>query len=130
MIVVDASAIVSAITDRSMPSLVQRLETERYLHAPYLIDVEVTQTLRRLARSGRLAVDRASDARVDYVNLRIRRYRHVPLLARVWELRDALTAYDAAYIALAEILDAPLVTCDARLASAPGHDADVQVFGP
>ncbi len=130
MIVVDASAIVSAITDRSVPSLVRRLETERYLHAPYLIDVEVTQTLRGLARSGQLAVDRASDARVDYVNLRIRRYRHVPLLGRVWELRDALTAYDAAYVALAEILGAPLVTCDARLARAPGHDADVQVFGP
>ncbi len=128
MIVVDASAIVSALTDRSVPSLVERLRTERYLHAPHLIDVEVTQALRRLARTGRLSVDRASDARVDYVNLRIRRYRHVPLLGRVWELRDAMTAYDAAYIALAEILRAPLVTCDAHLARASGHEAEIMVF--
>jgi len=129
MIVVDASAIVAAIADRSVPNLVQKLQTERYLHAPYLIDMEVTQSLRRMARSGRLTVDRASDARVDYVNLRIRRYRHVPLLERVWELRNTLTAYDAAYVALAEILGAPLVTCDARLARAQGHEAEIRVFG-
>jgi len=129
MIVVDASAIVAAIADRSVPNLVQELQTERYLHAPYLIDMEVTQSLRRMARSGRLTVDRASDARVDYVNLRIRRYRHVPLLERVWELRNTLTAYDAAYVALAEILGAPLVTCDARLARAQGHEAEIRVFG-
>jgi predicted nucleic acid-binding protein len=130
MIVVDTSAVVSALTDRAMPRLVERLEAERYLHAPYLIDVEVVQVLRRLARAGELSVDRAADARVDYEGLRFRRYRHVPLLERIWELRDALTAYDACFVALAEVLAAPLVTCDAHVARATGHEAEVELFVP
>lgn len=130
MIIVDSSAVVSVLTDRATSGLLDRLGTERSLHAPYVIDVEVTHALRRLARMGRLSDDRAADARVDFTSLRLRRYRHVPLLERTWELRHALSAYDGVYVALAEALGAPLVTCDARLARATGHEAKVELFAP
>jgi predicted nucleic acid-binding protein len=74
--------------------------------------------------------DRASDARIDAADPRITRYPHVPLLGRAWELRDSLGVYDAVYVALAELLEAPRVTCDERLARAGGHDADVELFAP
>jgi len=130
VIIVDASAVVSILTDRATPGLLDRLGAERSLHAPYVIDVEVTHALRRLARLGRLTEDRAADARVDFTRLRLRRYRHVPLLERTWELRHALSAYDGVYVALAEVLGVPLVTCDGRLARAPGHDAEIELYAP
>jgi predicted nucleic acid-binding protein len=130
VIIVDSSAVVSVLTDRATSGLLDRLVTERSLHAPDVIDVEVTHALRRLARMGRLSDDRAADARVDFTSLRLRRYRHVPLLERTWELRHALSAYDGVYVALAEALGAPLVTCDARLARATGHEAKVELFAP
>ena len=98
------------------------------LHAPHLLDVEVTQTLRRYAAAGILAVARAEEALQDLRDLRIRRYPHLLFLRRVWELRDNLTSYDALYVALAETLDATLVTCDRKIASAPGHQARVEVI--
>lgn len=131
MIVVDASAIVNAITHaRPDPSITQRLRGDGDLHAPHLVDVEVTHALRRLVASGKLSCDRASDARVDAANLLIMRYPHLALLERAWELRDNLTVYDAVYVALAEFLQAPLVTCDAHLAQAPGHFAEIELFAP
>ncbi len=88
--------------------------------APELIDVEVVSVLRRLFLAGNLDARRADLALVDLIELPLQRVPHRPLLARCWELRDNVTPYDAAYIALAEILDAVLVTADARMSKAPG----------
>jgi len=130
MIVVDTSAVIAALLDPAPPAgLVDRLAGAE-LHAPHLIDVEMLHALRRLLTVGVIEVDRADEVRRDYDDLLIRRYPHTPLGDRVWALRDNLTAYDAAFVALAEALGAPLVTCDARLAGAPGHGADVALFAP
>jgi predicted nucleic acid-binding protein len=97
------------------------------LHAPHLLDVEVAQVLRRYVRDNTITVQRGQEALDDLGDLALRRYPHDFLLLRIWELRATLTAYDAAYVALAELLDAPLLTCDGKIASAPGHDANVEV---
>lgn len=129
MIVVDASAVIDVLVpERADPTLTERLRGDGNLHAPHLVDVEVTHALRRLVASGELSSDRASDARVDAAELRIQRYPHRPLLERAWELRNYLSVYDAVYVALAELLEAPLVTCDARLAPASGHTAAIELF--
>lgn len=99
------------------------------MHAPHLIDVEVTHALRGLVVRGELSDDRASDARTDFNDLTIARYPHLPLSNRMWELRENLTAHDAAFVALAEVLGIPLITCDSRLARSPGHHAEIEVFG-
>jgi predicted nucleic acid-binding protein len=98
------------------------------LHAPHLLDVEVAQVLRRYAAAGELTPERGREALMDLADFPVYRYPHDVLLPRIWELRHNLTAYDAAYMALAETLAAPLVTCDARLGSAPRHRAKVEVF--
>ena len=90
--------------------------------------MEVTQVFRRHVARGAITVSRAEEALQDLLDLRVRRYPHVLFLWRVWELRDNLTAYDALYVALAETLDATLLTCDRKLASAPGHHARVEVI--
>lgn len=129
MLVVDTSAVVEALAGRSpAPALIERLVTDGDLHAPHLIDVELLHVLRRLVGAGHLASDRAEDARSDFAELRITRYGHEPLADRMWQLRDNLTAYDAAFISLAESLGVPLMTCDARLAGAPGTHAVIEVF--
>jgi len=97
------------------------------LHAPHLIDVEVAQVLRRYASTGDIQPSRAQQALEDLGDLPIVRYSHQLFLARIWDLRENITAYDAAYIALAEALPAPLATCDRRLANAPGHRAVVEL---
>ena len=131
MIVVDASAIVESLAlENRAPELSERMTSDGDLHAPHLVDVEVTHALRRLVASGALSEDRASDARADAANLLIMRYPHLALLERAWERRGNLTVFVAVYVALAELLQAPLVTCDARLASAPGHDAVIELFAP
>ena len=130
MIVVDASAVVDLIAPRTPdPELSGRVAGQD-LHAPHVLDVEVLSALRRFVRRGTMTSDRAADARVDLVATAIVRYPHAPLLDRAWELRDGITAYDAVYIALAELLDAPLVTCDARLAHSSGHGAEIELFEP
>jgi predicted nucleic acid-binding protein len=93
-----------------------------------LLDVEFVQVLRRLVREGTLAPRRAVEAIEDMAALRIARYPPVLLLQRIWRLRQNLTAYDAAYVALAEELQAPLITRDRRIAAAPGHTAAIEVF--
>ena len=130
MIVLDASAAVEWLLQTPSGALVARrvLSSKQTLHAPHLLDVEVTQTLRRFAAVGALALSRAEEALQDLADLRVSRYPHVLFLRRVWELRDNLTAYDALYAALAETLDATLLTCDRKIASAPGHHARVEVI--
>ena len=129
MIVIDASAVVDLLaSERPDPRLRDRVSLDGDLHAPHVVDVEIAQALRRLAAAGRLTGDRAADARADSAALLIVRYPHLALVERAWELRENLSIYDGVYVALAELLETPLVTCDARLAAAPGHDAVVEVF--
>ena len=129
MLVVDTSAVLAALLARPPASdLVDRLSGDPELHAPHLIDVEFLHALRRLVAGGSLTEDRAADALQDFERLSIVRYPHHPLIARIWELRHNLTAYDAAFVGLAEALGVPLITCDARLAAAPGHGARIELF--
>ena len=100
------------------------------LHAPHLVDVEVANGLRRAVATGLIGTDRALDALVDLDAMPIVRYPHGELLGRAWELRDKLSVYDAVYVTLAELLGAPLLTCDRRLARAPGILASVELFEP
>lgn len=97
------------------------------LHAPHLLDVEVAQVIRRYALSGEIDRARGGLALADLADLPLRRYPHDFLLPRIWDLRNNLTAYDAAYVALAEALDAPLLTRDRRLAAAAGHRARIEL---
>ena len=129
MLVVDTSAVVGALVGRPpVGAVLDRLAADGDLSAPHLLDVEFLHALRRLVRTGELGEDRAADARGDFAALAIARYEHTVVADRVWELRHGLTAYDATFVALAELLEVPLVTCDARLARAPGHHATVELF--
>lgn len=101
------------------------LAPDETLHAPHLLDAELTQVLRRLEQAGTVSTPRAEEALADFRDLRIVRHAHGALLSRVWDLRANLSAYDALYIALAEGLEAPIVTTDRRLERAPGHAARV-----
>ena len=103
-----------------------RLGVDGDLQAPHLLDVELLHTL--LVIVGRLSEARAADARTDFADLTIVRYEHAVMADRIWELRHNLTAYDATFVALSELLGVPLITCDARLANAPGNDAQVELF--
>jgi predicted nucleic acid-binding protein len=117
VIVADASAVVDLLLDRPNGVALQRaLARHPVAHAPHLIDPEVLQALRRLMLHGGLAERRAREAIDDFVALPIVRHAHVPLHDRVWALRDRFTAYDAAYVALAELFEAEFVTTDAALA--------------
>lgn len=128
LVVVDASAALNALlSGPSAADLSRRLAGEVELHAPHLIDIEVLHALRRMVRLGRLTEDRAADVRADLATLTLTRYPHEPLGDRIWELRASLTAYDAAYVALAELLGAVLVTCDAALAAASPSNARIEV---
>jgi len=130
VIVVDASALLEFLLQTPLGSRVEaRLFRDRdELHSPHLADVEVTQGLRRLVRTGEVSPGRAAEAIADLVDLDLHRHPHLDLLTRAWTLRDNVTAYDAMYIALAEALDASIVTCDAPLAKAPGHRARIDVI--
>jgi predicted nucleic acid-binding protein len=97
------------------------------LHAPHLLDVEVAQVIRRYAANGEIDSDRGRAAVADLADFPLHRYPHDVLLPRIWELRNNLTAYDAVYVALAEALDAPLLTRDRRLAAAAGHDVRIRL---
>ncbi len=128
MIVVDASAVVAALAGPPDPDLVLRLAEADVWHAPHLLDTEILHVLRRLVITGGLTAHRAAGVRERFAGLTVDRHPHGPLSERVWELRHNLSAYDATYVALAEILDLPLVTCDGRLARAPGHRARIESF--
>jgi predicted nucleic acid-binding protein len=92
-----------------------------------LLDIEVAQVIRRYAAGGEIDGERGRAVLTDLADLPLRRYPHDFLLSRVWELRNNLTAYDAVYVALAEVLDASLLTRDRRLAAATGHHAKVEL---
>lgn len=130
MIVVDASAVLEVLLQTAAAAAVEaRLFSGATLHAPHLLDLEVAQVLRRYERAGELSAVRGQEALRDLEAFRIERYPHHIFLPRVWALRSNATAYDACYLALAEALDAPLLTRDRRLASVPGHGAVVEVAG-
>lgn len=129
MLVVDTSAILDAIAAyEAAPGLVARLSNDGDLHAPHLIDIEFLHALRGMMMRDEITAERTTDARTDFAETALIRYPHEPLSDRIWELRHNLSAYDAAFVALAETLEAPLVTCDARLASAGGHGAQIELF--
>jgi predicted nucleic acid-binding protein len=129
MIVVDASALLEALLRTPAASAVElRLfEPLQTLHAPHLLDVEVAQVVRRYAANGELDAGRGRMALDDLADLPLHRYPHDFLLPRVWDLRNNLTAHDAMYVALAEVLDAPLLTRDKRLAASAGHHARIEL---
>jgi predicted nucleic acid-binding protein len=130
MIVLDASAAIDWLLQTPAGKRIeQRIFVRREtLHTVHLLDVEFVQVLRRLVRNGTLASRRAEEAVEDLGALNIARYPPVVLLKRIWRLRQNLSAYDAAYVALAEQLNAPLITRDRRIATAPGHLASIEVF--
>lgn len=125
MIVVDASVAVEILLPTHFGQRFRDRIFREERHAPHLIDIEFASGLRRLVRMGGLDKDIARRAIETMQNWNMQRHEHWNLLPRVWELRDSASAYDAAYIALAEGLDAPLVTCDAKLARAHGHTARI-----
>ncbi len=130
MIVLDASAAVDWLLQTAAG---QRIEQRIFarpesLHAPHLLDLEAEQVLRRLVRNQVIPPRRADEAIVDLLDLRITRYPHFAFLPRIWHYRHHLSAYDAAYVALAEALDATLITRDARLAAAPNHAATIELL--
>lgn len=129
MIVLDASAVVELLLGTPAGRRVARrvADEEESLHAPHLLDLEVAQVLRRYVAASVLTAKEAEHALDELTSLDLARYPHDVLLARVWQLRRNATAYDAAYLALAEALSAPLLTCDAKLIGIPGSRATVQL---
>ena len=131
MIVIDASAEIAVLlsaeadAERIRGRVASPGET---LHVPHLFEIEVLHALRSLTFRGTVSPERARLALDRLRDTRFVRYPHTTLVERIWDLRENLTAYDAAYIALAEALNAPLVTTDARLARAPGIHAAVEVY--
>lgn len=130
MIVVDASAIIDYLTRTdAFERIRERVDAPgEDLHAPHVLDLEVVHGLRRMTLRRTLEASRAEEALHDFAGLRVSRYPHTAFLTRIWELRANMTAFDAAYVALAEALDAPLLTTDGRLARAPAHRATIELI--
>ena len=130
MIVVDASILAPALADDNSDGDAARAGLRgQALAAPELIDLEVASVWRRQVKAGQLEARRADLAVADLLALPLQRIAHRQLLTRCWELRENLTTYDAAYVALAELLDVVLVTGDKRLSRSPGLRCRVQVIG-
>ncbi len=121
MIVADASALIDLLLNRAgAAATIEAIGERRAIQAPHLVETEVLHALRRWVTQGQLEARRAQAALEDLGDLPLVHHAHAPLRERVWSLRDRLTAYDATYVALAEALDATLVTADGRLARAAG----------
>lgn len=127
MIVVDSSAMLEVLLRSPRTPEIEKyiFVSNESLHAPHLLDLEVVQVLRRYCVSGEMSAARAQEAIVDLLNFPITRYPHDIFIDRIWDLRNNITAYDAAFVALAESLPAPLLTCDSKLAAASGHRAKI-----
>jgi predicted nucleic acid-binding protein len=132
VIVLDASALVELLLNTAAGRTIATRIADPALsmHVPHLADIEVTQALRRYAKDGELNAADAAVALEDLRSLDLERHAHEPLLDRVWALRQNLSAYDAVYVALAEALDTVLLTCDGRLAGAPGVARRVELVKP
>ena len=130
MIVVDASALLQVLLRTPTTNAVEdRLVASRQtLYVPHVLDVEIAQVIGRYAAKGALGGERGREALADLADLPMRRYPHDFLLPRIWDLRNNLTAYDVAYVALAEVLEVPLVTRDRRLAATAGHHAQIDLL--
>jgi predicted nucleic acid-binding protein len=132
MPVIDASVVVTVLADTEhAPWAETQLSTggaNRSLWVPHLIDAEVGQALRRRVAAGRLGEGKAYAALRDLVRMPLRRIDHIDLIHRAWEMRHFLSFYDSLYVALAEVLDVPLVTLDRRLARAVGDATEVTVL--
>jgi len=129
LIVIDASAVIELLLNSSAGTRVaDRVFVEgESLHAPHLLDIEITQVLRRYVRSKEMTAERAFQALEDFRDLPLHRYAHFDFMSRIWELRASLTAYDAAYVSLAEALDSTLLTCDVKLRTSYGHTARIKL---
>ena len=130
MIVLDASVVIELLlwTSKAQYFYPRVLDPQESRHAPELLDVEVAQVIRRYSLAGEIDDRRGQQLLTDLMDLPVERYGHTILLQRIWQLRTNLTVYDAVYVALAEALDAPLLTCDERLAAAPGHGATIELL--
>jgi predicted nucleic acid-binding protein len=130
LIVLDASALLELVLATSAgKKLAVRLDSpSESMHVPHLVDLEILNVLRRELRAGRIDAHRAVTALRHLAELDLDRHPHETLLPRVWAMRSNLSAYDAAYVALAEALDCPLLTRDARLARSPGMRCRVEVL--
>jgi len=130
LIVVDSSAVLEVLLRSQTGLEIEKriFSPQETLYAPHLLDLEVAQVLRRYCASGEMDAERGREAVRDLADIPINRYPHDVFLPRIWELRPNMTAYDAAYVALAETLPAPLLTRDTRLASAPGHAAIIELI--
>ena len=130
MIVIDASALLEFLLQTSLGARVEArlFRGEDEFHVPHLVDVEVVQGLRRLVRIGEVAPGRADEALADLTDLDLHRHAHLDLLTRAWKLRENISAYDAMYVALAEAIEAPMVTCDGPLGKTAGHRARIEVI--
>lgn len=130
MIVVDASVLIEHLVKTSISDAIgaRFAEHGESLHAPYLIDIEVAQIIRKFVTRGQLDPARGKLAIENLAEFRITRYPHNTLLPRIWELRHNFTAYDAAYIALAEALSAPLLTRDTGLLTTNVHRAEIELI--
>ena len=131
MIVVDASALLELLLQTTLGARVEArlFRGDDELHAPHLVDVEIVQGLRRLVRTGEVSSGRADEVITDLTDFDLHRHTHVDFLHRAWKLRESISAYDAMYVALAEAIGAPIVTCDGPLAKAPGHHVRIEVIG-
>ncbi len=129
-VVIDASALTDYLLGTAVgPAVTQVIVNhDADLHAPALCDVEVAAVLRRALRAGVLSEERAADAVIDLVDFPLTRYAHTALLGRILQLRENLTAYDATYVALAEELEARLLTTDAHLGRAASAHLGLDVL--
>lgn len=131
MIVVDASVIVELLRQGPLSTACEsRLVSRHPWHAPHVLDLEVAQVLRRQVLAGEMSDARGGEAMALIRDMPIRRWPHDPLISRIWALRHNVTAYDAAYLALAEALEVPMVTFDGRLARSPSHYAVIDFVDP
>lgn len=130
MIVLDASAALELLLNTTSGRLIAREinNRETTLHVPHLIDLEIVQVLRRYVLSGEIQESRAVIAINHWLGLDVSRYPHEPFVTTIWQYRNNLTAYDAAYVALAKVLHAGLITCDRSLAKIAGLDTAIEVI--